>query len=177
MPGTLSAPPALSPLTHGIGWDHLPCAVRLGVAVERGRLDCVVAVDAHIDLVVRLAAQVAKYGFSGSWRFGLAVAGIDGADSFALAEHTAHDGHMPVYTEPMYQWATTASLAELQESPRSVVRDLVGQLLRALKAPTSFRGYSRLSDPDAADGSPREDDEIRAAIVTATPVNSLRPCQ
>ena len=41
---------------------------------------------AHTDLLVRTAAEVAqRYGFSGSWRFGLVVTQLRGAVSYVLA--------------------------------------------------------------------------------------------
>lgn len=88
----------------------------------------------HTDLVVRLAAQVALYGFSGSWRFAVAVAGIEGANSFALSATSGYDDQIPIYTDRDYSRAKTASLAEIQQSPHVIVRDLVGQLLRSLSS-------------------------------------------
>jgi len=92
----------------------------------------------HTDLVVRLAAQVAPYGFSGSWRFGLAVAGLDGANSYALSATSGYDGQLPIYTDPHYSRAMTASLTEIQRAPQVIVRDLVGQLLRSLSSAGQF---------------------------------------
>jgi len=92
----------------------------------------------HTDLVVRLAAQVALYGFSGSWRFGLAVAGLDGASSYVLSATSGYDGQLPIYTNPHYSRAMTASLTEIQHAPQVIVRDLVGQLLRSLSSAGQF---------------------------------------
>jgi hypothetical protein len=45
------------------------------------------AIIGHTDLLVRLTALVSqKYGFAGSWRFGLAVTGVRSATSYALSE-------------------------------------------------------------------------------------------
>jgi hypothetical protein len=88
----------------------------------------------HTDLVVRLAAQVALYGFSGSWRFGVAVTGIEGANSHALSSTHGYDDQMPIYTDRDYSRAKTASLVEIQQAPHVIVRDLVGQLLRSLSS-------------------------------------------
>ncbi|KLO26480.1 hypothetical protein ABW16_19455 [Mycolicibacter heraklionensis] len=100
----------------------------------------------HTDLVVRLAAQVALYGFSGSWRFGVAVVGIEGANSFALSATSSYDDQLPIYTDRDYSRAKTASLAEIQQSPHAIVRDLVGQLLRSLSS-TSANQFPWLYTP------------------------------
>ena len=92
----------------------------------------------HTDLVVRLAAEVAQYGFNGSWRFGVAVSGIEGANSFALSSTSGYDDQMPIYTDRDYSRAKTASLAEIRQSPHVIVRDLVGQLLRSLSSASQF---------------------------------------
>jgi hypothetical protein len=88
----------------------------------------------HTDLVVRLAAQVAPYGFNGSWRFAVAVTGLEGASSYALSATSGYDDQMPIYTDRDYSRAKTASLSEMEQSPHVIVRDLVGQLLRSLSS-------------------------------------------
>lgn len=92
----------------------------------------------HVDLVVRLAGHVAEYGFNGSWRFGLAVAGIYGATSFVLSSQGGYDGQMPVCTESVYSRAVTASLTEIQQSPEAISLNLVGPLLRGLSSTKQF---------------------------------------
>jgi hypothetical protein len=90
------------------------------------------------ELVVRLAAEIAKYGYNGSWRIGLAVGGINMANSYALAKDIGQGADLPLWTKPTYSRARTASLAELSSSPESVVRELVSQLFRGLGSVEQF---------------------------------------
>lgn len=72
-----------------------------------------------------------RYGFAGSWRFGLIITGLQGATSHKIASPPLYDrGHE--YTKDTYERAATASLLELKQSPHGVVRSLVGPLLRSL---------------------------------------------
>jgi hypothetical protein len=87
----------------------------------------------HTDLIVRLAAIVSQYGFAGSWRFGLVVTGLKDTTSYALSSTLWwHDELENIYTRETYEQGTMASLEQLKKSPQSVVRALVGSLLRSL---------------------------------------------
>jgi hypothetical protein len=92
----------------------------------------------HTDLIVRLAALVSKYGFHGSWRFGIAVGGLNGGASYTLSHDDNLDDHLPEYTKNTYDQAATASLAELTHSPQLVVRMLVAPLLRSLASDSKW---------------------------------------
>jgi Putative DNA-binding domain len=91
-----------------------------------------VAIVGHTDLLVHLTALVSqRYGFAGSWRFGLVVTGVRGATSYALSEPPFYEsGHR--YTDGLYGRATSASLEELEQAPQQVVRRLVSPLLRSV---------------------------------------------
>lgn len=90
------------------------------------------------DLIVRLAAMVSDYGFHGSWRFGIAVGGLNGATSYTLSHGDNFDARLPRYTKNTYDQAATAAFAELTESPQLVVRLLVGPLLRSLGSDSNW---------------------------------------
>lgn len=91
------------------------------------------AIVGHADLLVRLTALVSqKYGMAGSWRFGLVVTGVRGAKSYGLSLPPLYDTGGPGFSDELYQRATSASLAELEQSPEQVVRRLVSPLLRSL---------------------------------------------
>ncbi|MGY1893806.1 helix-turn-helix domain-containing protein [Nocardia gipuzkoensis] len=85
----------------------------------------------HLDLLIRLVARVAdKYGFTGSWRFGIVITGLNGARSLTLDEGWGPEG--PPYTATTYERATTASLLDLTTNPRAVTETLVASLLRSI---------------------------------------------
>lgn len=86
----------------------------------------------HTKLLARLCALVAdRYRFTGSWRFGLVVTGIRGADSAARSHQIMADYGTP-YGSDVYEASTAASLVELARSPNDAVGALVGKLLRSL---------------------------------------------
>jgi hypothetical protein len=90
------------------------------------------AIVGHTDLLVRLTALVSqRYGFAGSWRFGLVVTGVRGATSYALAQAPLYETG-PRFTDDFYDRATSASLAELEQAPQQVVYRLVSSLLRSV---------------------------------------------
>jgi hypothetical protein len=91
----------------------------------------------HTDLLVRLAAVLSeRYSFAGAWRFGLVVIGLRGAISYALANtmRGALEERGPIFTDEVYERATTASLLELSQFPEKVVSRLVSKLLRSLNS-------------------------------------------
>jgi hypothetical protein len=84
----------------------------------------------HTDFLVRLTALVSqKYGMAGSWRFGLVATGMRRAKSLALSQHPFYDTGGAGFSDDVYSRATSASLAELEQSPEKVVRRLVSSLL------------------------------------------------
>lgn len=86
----------------------------------------------HLSLLARLAAVVSKrWGFTGSWRLGLSMNGLRGAESLTLAEERFGD-RGTVYTADLYEQATEASLEELETNPQQVVAALASPLLRSL---------------------------------------------
>ena len=91
----------------------------------------------HADLIVRLAGLVSKYGFNGSWRFAIVTAGLRGARSYILSNELSI-GEAPVYTETRYEQATTATNAEIINTPEMVVRGLLGRLIRSLGSTQRF---------------------------------------
>jgi hypothetical protein len=91
-----------------------------------------VVVIGHTDLFVRLTALVSeRFGFAGSWRFGLVVGSTRGAVSYRLTSGPFYDRGQEL-TVDFYERATTASLAELTQKPHQVVNRLVSPLLRNL---------------------------------------------
>lgn len=91
------------------------------------------AIVGHADLLVRLTALVSqKYCMAGSWRFGLLVTGVRGAKSYALSEAPFYETGGPGFSDDVYPRATSASLAEFEQTPERVVRRLVSPLLRSL---------------------------------------------
>lgn len=91
-----------------------------------------VVVIGHTDLLVRVTALVAeRFGFAGSWRFGLVASPMRGAVSFRLGS-SPHYERGPMYTADVYERATLASLEELTRGPEQVVNRLVSPLLRSL---------------------------------------------
>jgi hypothetical protein len=72
-----------------------------------------------------------NYGFAGSWRFGLVVAGVRGAVSYQLGQQPYYETGAR-FTDNTYSRATLASLEELEQEPQKVVNRLVSPLLRSL---------------------------------------------
>ncbi|MFI8977197.1 helix-turn-helix domain-containing protein [Nocardia asteroides] len=96
----------------------------------------------NIDLITRLAALVAdKYGFTGSWRFGLVVTGLAGAHSYSLNEGYGFGPEGTPYSAATYERATTASLVDLVNNPRTVTQTLVAPLLRGLGSATKWKPF------------------------------------
>lgn len=86
----------------------------------------------HTDLMMRVVSEVAaRFGFAGSWRFGLIVTQLRGAVSCKLAEERLHHTGQG-YMRDNYESSTTATLMELQKHPEQVVDRLVSSLLRSL---------------------------------------------
>lgn len=83
---------------------------------------------------MRLTALVSqKYGFAGSWQFGLfglVVAGVRGATSYALSQSSIGNPATDIPTTCM--GATSASLEEFGQALQQVVRRLVSSLLRSV---------------------------------------------
>jgi Putative DNA-binding domain len=92
----------------------------------------------HANLIVRLAATVSDYGFTGSWQFVIATEAVNNTTSYTLSTSTTYDEHPAVYRAATYERATTATLAEVRESPNAVVRALVAPLLRSLGSDGQF---------------------------------------
>jgi len=91
-----------------------------------------VAIVGHTDFFVRLCALVSqKYGIAGSWRFGLVATGVRGAKSYALSQAPFYETGLG-FSDDVYPRATSASLAELEQTPEQVVHRLVSPLLRSL---------------------------------------------
>ncbi|MGW0006072.1 RNA-binding domain-containing protein [Nocardia grenadensis] len=101
----------------------------------------------HLDLLTRLVARVAdKYGFTGSWRFGIVITGLNGTRSYTLDAGWGPEG--PQYTAPTYERATTVSLLDLAANPRAVTETLVASLLRSIG---SYPRWEQcFTDPDSA---------------------------
>lgn len=98
--------------------------------------DAVVVLDVlvvgHLDLLVRQAAVVAqKYGFTGSWRFAVALNGLKGAAALTLVQNSFERTGL-VYTEPSYDRAVEASFLDLTHNPTAIVESLAAPLLRSL---------------------------------------------
>jgi hypothetical protein len=86
----------------------------------------------HTELLVRLAVLVSeRYGFAGSWRFGLLVVGLKDKGSALVAEDFSRPSSGN-YTDDTYEATTTSALLEMKDSHESVVEALVGQLFRSL---------------------------------------------
>lgn len=107
--------------------------------------DVLVAFDmlivGHLDLLVRQAAIVAqKYGFTGSWRFAVALNGLKGAAALTLVQHS-FERTGPVYTEPSYDRAADASMLDLTQKPTAIVETLVAPLLCSLGIYRSWSDY------------------------------------
>ncbi|WP_194820182.1 helix-turn-helix domain-containing protein [Nocardia sp. XZ_19_385] len=102
----------------------------------------------NTDLLVRVAAQVAeRYGFTGTWRIGLVITGLRGAQSWTLANRDfGREGS--IFTAETYERATEATLLDLTRDPRAVAESLVAPLLRSIAAHHAWRSYF---NPDAAD--------------------------
>ncbi|MER7450347.1 ATP-binding protein [Nocardia beijingensis] len=100
----------------------------------------------HLDLLTRLVARVAdKYGFTGSWRFGMVITGLNGAYALTLDDGWGPEG--PPYTAPTYERATMASLLDLTTNPRAVTETLVASLLRSIG---SYPRWKKVfTDPDS----------------------------
>lgn len=70
-------------------------------------------------------------GFVGNWRFGIALTGINGARSHAVANRAFHSAARQFEGDEYEAW-TEATYAELAGDPDAVVERLVGRLNRAL---------------------------------------------
>ncbi len=100
----------------------------------------------HLDLLTRLVARVAdEYGFTGSWRFGLVITGLNGTRSLTLDDGWGPEG--PRYTAATYERATTASLLDLTDNPRAVTETLVASLLRSIGSYPRWK--QAFTDPDS----------------------------
>ncbi|MDC9004100.1 helix-turn-helix domain-containing protein [Mycobacterium marinum] len=100
-------------------------------AADQSRVVVEALILGHTDLMVRAAASVSeRFGFMGSWRFGLIINGLHGAATSRPTQRPYAPRHE--YTSETYERATTASLIEMTKSPHVVVRALVGSLLRSL---------------------------------------------
>lgn len=104
---------------------------RAVMATEQERVVLEELVAGHSDLLVRFAAEISeRYGFAGSWQFGLLVTGLAGANSALLRANLLHSGY--TFPDDTFEAATTATLLEMKRSPETVVEELVGGLLRSL---------------------------------------------
>jgi hypothetical protein len=91
----------------------------------------------HTELLVRFSGVISnKFGFAGSWRFGLVVTGLRGKTSYA--SHANWPRHSDPYSDDEYAESAAASLEEISSAPQRVVEDLVGPLLRSLNSWTLF---------------------------------------
>ncbi|MFG1774586.1 helix-turn-helix domain-containing protein [Nocardia salmonicida] len=96
----------------------------------------------NIDLLTRLVALVAdKYGFTGSWRFGLVITGLAGTHSYSLNEKIGFGPQGTPYSAATYERATTASLLDLTNNPRAITETLVAPLLRGLGSATTWKPF------------------------------------
>ncbi|MGW4371704.1 AlbA family DNA-binding domain-containing protein [Nocardia takedensis] len=86
----------------------------------------------NVDLVVRMAAAVAqRFGFAGTWRFGLIVTGLRGHPAWSAVDRFfGSEGEH--YSAKVYERATEATLLDLTASPRTTAKALVAPLLRSL---------------------------------------------
>ncbi|MGW5569788.1 AlbA family DNA-binding domain-containing protein [Nocardia thailandica] len=101
----------------------------------------------HVDLLIRLVGAVAdKYGFSGSWRFGLVVTRTSGAQAYSLDRGWGPEG--PVYDAPAYERACSATLNDLTSNPRAVARDLLASLLWSIGSYSKWETV--FTDPDSS---------------------------
>lgn len=86
----------------------------------------------HVNLLARLAGAVShRWGYTGSWRFALALNGLRNSVSWTITDRT-FDDRGPVYTEDIYERAAEASLSDLDENPGEVTAALTAPLLRSL---------------------------------------------
>lgn len=103
----------------------------------------------HIDLLTRLASQVAeKYGFTGSWRFGLVITGLAGTRSYSLNEAQGFGPEGTPYSAATYERSATASMLDLTNHPTTVTEALVASLLRSIGSLPRWKKF--LTDPDTA---------------------------
>jgi hypothetical protein len=99
-----------------------------------------VLIIGHISLLVRLAAAVShRWGYTGSWQFAVSMNGLRGSTSWRIADRSFGD-RGPVYTEDVYERATEASLADLDDNPDQVVAAVTAPLLRSLG---SYAGWEK----------------------------------
>lgn len=90
----------------------------------------------HTELLVRLSGVLSdRFGFAGSWRFGLLVTGLQDKTSYAANGRMRHS---EPYSEDRYEASAAASLMEINSTPQRVVEDLVGPLLRSLNSRALF---------------------------------------
>lgn len=90
----------------------------------------------HTELLVRLSGVLSdRFGFAGSWRFGLLVTGLQDKESYAAKLRMRHS---EPYSEDRYEASAAASLVEISSAPERVVEDLVGPLLRSLNSRALF---------------------------------------
>lgn len=111
--------------------DLLLQSARAVMASDKDRVVFEELIVGHTELLVRFAAGIsARYGFAGSWQFGLLATGLAGGNSALFRTNWANSGY--TYADDTYEAATTATLMEITRSPAAVVEDLVGGLLRSL---------------------------------------------
>ena len=96
---------------------------------------------------MRFSAVISdRFGFAGSWRFGLVVTGLRDKSSYAAQ---ARLWHSDPYSDDEYAESAAASLEEIRSAPQRLVEDLVGPLLRSLNSRALFpeldEGQSPLS--------------------------------
>lgn len=91
----------------------------------------------HTQLFVELAAVVSKrFGFAGSWRFGLVVTGLLGKRSYSSVTQVFR--HSDPYSDDEYTGSAVASLEELEAAPMKAVEEIVGSLLRSINCRDVF---------------------------------------
>ena len=87
----------------------------------------------HTELLVELSGVISRrFGFAGSWRFGLVVTGLRGKNSHATMTNVFR--HSEPYSDDDYIGSASATLEEITFTPMRVVEDLVGSLLRSLNS-------------------------------------------
>jgi hypothetical protein len=98
--------------------------------------------------VLSIAAAVADHcGYQGPWLLGVAATGIAGQAAWTEGYGLGYSNTRLAQDQDDYRATTTASYAELTQTPGAVTSRLVGRLLRSLSEAETFSAYT--TDPEA----------------------------
>jgi hypothetical protein len=97
--------------------------------------------------VVHIARAVGdQTGYFGPWMLGVAATRISGCVAFTLSQNVFTRGDLDPLEQNRYHSTTTATWAELAQTPGQVTGRLISRLLRALAVGEAYERF--LSDPD-----------------------------